>query len=132
MINIRSYKSSDFDEIVSWWKAHDECPPLSGMMMADGTFVLELDGRSSLTLTCLKTQSFEISYLEGFCAMPGLEKDLRNDLSHILWDHCLNYLKQEGFKRVIALADKPLLVSRYEKLGMTKLLSGIHSLVKEF
>lgn len=131
-VSIRSYDDCDFEEICSWWISHGETPPQKGMMVHDGTFVLELDGNAVMTLTAFMTQSMEVSYFEGFCAKDGLPKDIRNDLSMVLWDHCTAYLKNNGRNRVIIFTDKPRLAIRYETLGMNIGISGLYSLGKEF
>lgn len=128
MIEIRHYKDSDFDEICSWWKEHNEFAPLPGMMTVDGTFVVEHYGLPVMTLSVLMTQSKEISYLEGYCARPGLPKDVSHELGEMLWEHAYNYLKSVGYKRVIAFTDKEALLNRYEDLGMRRNMSGLYSL----
>ncbi len=128
MIKIRPYQESDFEEICSWWKRHGETPPLPGMMVEEGTFVLEKDDKPVMTLTVLMTQTREISYFEGYCKSPELPKRMSNELGKILWQHGFQYLKERGFKRVIILTDKDALSDRYERLGMSKNMSGIHAL----
>src|SRR5215203_5652049 len=120
MIHIRPYKESDFHEIVSWWKEHGEFAPLPGMMSGEGTFVLELDTQPVMTLSVLLTQTKEMSYFEGYCAKPGLQKNIRNALGQLLWQHGYQYLKNLGYKRVLIFTDKDALANRYERLGMNK------------
>lgn len=130
-ISIRHYENSDFDEIHSWWLAHDECPPSRGMMIEDGTFIFELDGNPVMTITALTTQSKMISYLEGYCANPSLPKEKRNECGEILWDYALEYLRKKGFKRVNVLTDRMPLVERYQRLGMEFQMFGLQSLGRE-
>ena len=118
-VKIRHYEDSDFDEICSWWRGHQEFAPLPGMMTEEGTFVLELDGKPVMTLSVMMTQSKQVSYFEGYCAKPGLDQIISNQLGVILWEHGYNYLKKNGYKRVIAFTDKKKLVDRYTALGMT-------------
>jgi hypothetical protein len=125
---IRSYRHSDFEEICSWWKGHGEVPPLPGMMIESGTFIAEQDGIALMTLTTLMTQSKEISYLEGFCSKPGLDFKLRRALGTALWDHCLHFLKSNGFKRVNILSGKKRLTERYKQFGMIEQVSELTSL----
>jgi len=128
MISIRPFKESDFGLICSWWKAAGEFAPLPGMMTEDGTFVLELDGDPVMTLSCLKTQTKEISYFEGYCARPGLPKAVRNAIGRVLWEHGYQYLRNSGFKRVLIFTNKEALASRYERLGMNRNMSGVYAL----
>lgn len=127
-MNIRAYKDTDFDEICSWWKDQGECPPLPGMMTSQGTFVLEYEGTPVMTLSCMRTQSPEISYFEGYCAKPGLKKEVRNALGDLLWQHGYQYLRSHGFKRVLTFTNKETLLGRYQKLGMIKCMSGVYAL----
>lgn len=130
-IAIRAYTASDYDLICSWWKEQKEPAPSSGMMVEDGTFVLECEDMPVLTLTALYTQSKKVAFLEGYCAKPKLDPSLRNLLGEILWSHAISYLKNLGFLRVNILTDKEALVRRYQKLGMHLQLSGLHSLGRE-
>lgn len=128
MVNIRHYRDTDFDEICSWWVAHKEFAPLEGMMTKEGTFVLELDGIPVMTLSVMMTQSKEISYFEGYCAKPGLPKEISQTLGKILWQHGYDYLKKKGFNRVIAFTEKEALARRYEDLGMNRNMGGLTAL----
>lgn len=131
-MRIRSYDPIDFEVIQSWWKEQDQVPPLKGMMVEDGTFVLEYSGEPVMTLTAFRTQSLEVCYFEGYCAKPGLDRKLRNHLGKILWNHCYSYLKKNGAKRVTAFTEKKRLAQRYEDLGMMPTLKGLYALTKEF
>jgi hypothetical protein len=127
-MKIRHYKESDYREICSWWKKHQEEAPLPGMMVETGTFVVELEGNPVMTLTALFTQSVEVAYLEGYCAKPGLEKRVRNQIGQELWNYVYAWLRALGFKRVVALSPNASLTKRYEELGMSQNMSGLTSL----
>ncbi len=131
MVNIRPYQHADFEQICKWWEFHDEVPPLYGMMVEDGTFIAELNGKPVMTLTALTTQSKEISYFEGYCASPSIETSVSNEIGNILWDHCIQYLKNKGFKRVMLLCSHKKLMYRYQDLGMSVTMTGLYSLVRE-
>lgn len=127
-VNIRPYENKDYNMICSWWEGHRETPPLPGMMVEDGTFVVEFNNEPVMTLTVLITQSSQVSYFEGYCAKPHLPKDISNELGVILWDHCYQWLKDNGYKRVNVLTDKHTLVNRYKDLGMSENMNGLYSL----
>lgn len=129
-IDMRHYRDSDFDEIVSWWDAYEQCPPLQGMMIEDGTFVLEREGVLLATLTVLYTQSKKISFLEGFCAKPGLDKEFRNILTQKLFNHACDHLRARGFSRVTILTEHEHLMNRYQEMGMEFQSVGLYSLGK--
>lgn len=132
MIVIRPYEESDYGEICSWWLEQDETPPYPGMMVNNGTFVLEYNGERVMTLTALMTQSKQISYLEGFCSKPGLNRSERNKLSLLILSWCIQFLKENHFKRTVILTHKLALKKRYQELGMTPIMRGLYSLGKEF
>lgn len=127
-VTIRAYQNSDFEDICRWWEVHDECPPLHGMMVEDGTFIAEVDGKKIMTLTALTTQSKEISFFKGFCASPDLDKKTSNEIANILWEHCIQYLKSKGCRRVIATAIHKKIMFRYQDLGMRVDMNGLYSL----
>ncbi len=118
---IRSYKPSDFDMICKWWTDQNECPPLQGMMIPDGTFILEKNKVPALSLTVFLTQSKEIAYLEGFIKNPEFKESLEKE-AHTLWQHCFDYAKFYGYTRVICYCMQEKLKQKYVRLGMT--LSG--------
>lgn len=129
--HIRAYKETDYDRVYSWWEARNEVPPCLGMMIEDGTFILELDGEPVMTLTALTTQSKHISFFEGYCAKPGMDKTLRNMLGSLIWGHGVKYLQSKGYTRVNIVTDKLKLLKRYEELGMELQMTGLYSLGKE-
>lgn len=129
-IDIRPYKESDFETIKTWWQQHNGIPPQPGMMIEDGTFVVEWSGEPVMTLTVFKTQSTEIAFFEGFCKHPYLPKELSYQFGSNLFEHCYEYLQKNGYKRAILYAEYEALVKRYEALGMTKALSGLTSMTR--
>lgn len=128
---IRPYRDDDFEMIKQWHLDHETDPPLPGMMVKDGTFVVEEEGVALMCVTALKTQSCEISYLEGFCSKPGMGVETRRALGALLAEHCYQYLSEAGFKRVVCLSPHPSLTRRYEELGFRSSMNGLESLMKE-
>jgi len=125
---IRPYKHSDYATIASWWEAFGEIGPQEGMMIEDGTFVLEIDEKLALSLTVFKTQS-TIGYLEGYISDPELDKVARRKNGEELWNHCFNWARWQGIK-VLICYNKPIFVERYEALGMTKSIGNLTSMFK--
>lgn len=130
MINIRPYRHSDYEMIASWWTQHGEAGPLPGMMVEDGTFVVEVDQAPVMSLTCFLTQSKQIAYFEGYVAKPGISKKLSNECGRELWNHCFDYARERGYSNVICYTYREKLAKRYEELGMQRSTSGLHSLVR--
>lgn len=129
--SIRSYKAADFNEISSWWKFYNEHPPLEGMMVEDGTFVLEVENVSALSLTAFCTQSKEIAYFEGFIKNPIFYGYNLSEQGQALWNHCFQYLKDKNYKRVICYCKVEALKDKYRSFGMSDNLSGLSSFCKE-
>jgi hypothetical protein len=129
---IRPYQHSDFETICSWWEASHETAPIPGMMIEYGTFILEIDGAPSMSLTVLLTQSKEISFLEGFIAKPGIEKNLRQEASQCLVNHCYSFAHFKGYKNILCYSKVEKLSKRYESLGMTRSQSGLTGFYRRF
>lgn len=129
--HVRPYKESDYEEIVSWWNAANEPGPVPGEMAENGTFVLEIHGVPSMSLTLFLTQSKGVSFIEGFIAKPGLPKDDRREGGEMLWFVCYAFAKANGYTGVTTYAKNEGLVARYEQLGMTRSVSGLTALHKQ-
>lgn len=128
---IRPYVSNDFNEIVSWWTKQNECPPTPGMMIEDGTFVLEIENIPALSLTVFLTQSKEISYIEGFVKNPVFKGVSLEAFGSKLWEHCFQYAKEKGYNRIICYCIENKLKDKYARFGMTTTCSSLTSFVKE-
>lgn len=128
---IRPYIEKEFDLIAGWWRESGSVPPCPGMMIEDGTFVVDLDDTPTMSLTVLLTQSKQMAYIEGYICRPGVKKEVRSEIGADLWNHCFEFAKARGYARVVCLAPNEKLASRYEDLGMTRTLSEIHSLARE-
>lgn len=129
-MNIRNYKHSDFEDIVSWWEHYKEVPPVQGAMMEDSTFVLEINNISALSLTVLFTQSKEIAYIEGFIKNPLFKESLEKQGAE-LWNHCFDYAKAQGYKRVFCYCAAEPLKNKYERFGMTKSVDKLTAFGRE-
>lgn len=126
---IRRFKDDDYSEIASWWDACGENRPEPGMMVEDGTFVVEERGLPVMTMTVLLTQSKALAMFEGFIAKPGMETLDRRELGHSLWDHCFAYAKSKGYRNVICYG-KPELAKRYENFGMRAAMSELVGMMR--
>jgi hypothetical protein len=122
---VRPYRHSDYSEILSWWDEASVPGPMPGEMVEDGTFVLEIGGVPSMSLTVFLTQSKSVAYLEGYIAKPGVPDEDRDLGACALWRHCFQFVKDRGYSNVFIYAGHPKLVKRYEDLGMTRSLSGL-------
>jgi hypothetical protein len=100
-------------------------------MPTDSTFVVEHAGRPVMALTVLLTNTREISYLEFFVADPNFRGLERKQAAPMLVEHCCQYARELGYKRVICFADCEPLKSRYQQLGMRKTTDGLASFVRE-
>lgn len=128
-MNIRPYKHSDYETICSWWTTHGEPGPVLGMMIEDGTFVAELCDEPALSLTVFLTQSKELAYLEGYVKNPKF-KNLEAEGKQ-LFEHCYDFAKSKGYKRVVMFSQVPKLNEKCIRYGMLKAASHLSSTVKE-
>jgi hypothetical protein len=126
---IREYTPSDFSIISSWWTDQKECSPVEGMMIEDGTFILESDNVPALSLTVFKTQSKEMAYLEGFIKNPVFKRSLEKEAA-ALWEHCFQYAKNCGYKRLVCYCLVDKLVEKYKRFGMIQTTSNLNSFVR--
>lgn len=128
--NIRPYSFSDFEMVYSWWTSAKECPPILGMMINDGSFILELNGVPALSLTVFLTQSKEISFIEGFIKNPEFRNTNLEEYGKILWNHCFNYAKDSGYNRIICYCLENKLIDKYKRFGMEQSASNLTSFVR--
>lgn len=129
--NIKPYKNSDFEQIVSWWNFYKECPPIEGMMIEDGTFILELNNTPAICVTVFLTQSKEICYFEGLIKNPMFKDNNLNEYVKLLVDHCSDYCKNKGYKRVVAFSSNSKLTNKYESFGFNRTLQNLTGLMRE-
>lgn len=128
---IRSFKNDEFSTIANWWTLQNECPPLEGMMVEDGTFVLELNNIPILSATVFLTQSKEMAYFEGFIKNPTVKKFNLETYGKMLWQHCCEWASARGYKRLIVYCNVNKIVEKYTRFGMRKTASDLTSLVRE-
>lgn len=100
-------------------------------MVEDGTFVLELDNIAVLSATVLLTQSKEMAYIEGFIKNPAVKHFNLECYGKSLWEHCYDYAKAKGYKRVLTYPSVNKLVEKYTRFGMRITVRNLTSLVKE-
>lgn len=129
---IRPYTHKDFEMIASWWTMQGESAPIFGMMVEDGTFVLEIDGIPALTQTVLLTQSKELCYLEGFCKNPEFKKISLECYVPLLWDQVFSYAKNKGYKRILGYCKVDKLKNKYKRLGLIQVMDNLSGFTKEF
>lgn len=125
---VRPYKNSDYSELCSWIGL--QLP--EGMLVENGTFILELDNVPALTLTVFLTQSKQIAYLEGFNKNPLFKERNLETEGQKLWDHCFNFAREQGYARLLCCAEARVdkLKAKYQRFGMTKTID-LTGFVKE-
>lgn len=129
-IEIRNFKRSEFETVVSWWNKANEQPPVIGMMPEDTTFIAEINGRPSLCVTLYLTNSKEICYVENFVGNPDVNKNKRKEAAKILSDYIAVFAGQLGYKRMMCMCYKEPLVKRYQELGYTPTLNGVTTFIR--
>jgi hypothetical protein len=127
---IRPYNNHDFTELNKWWKSTYNTD-LPKDLMTNGSFILEINKVPALTLTVLKTQTKELSYLASFMKNPEFKKTSLETYGQILWNHCFDYARACGYKRIICLAEVEQLKSKYERFGMKKTSNNIATFYRE-
>lgn len=128
--SIRPYQNSDFSEISNWYEISTGQRPPEGLLVNDGTFVVEVEGIPILSWTVFKTQSKEICYLECFIKNPKVKVSLEV-YGQLLFNHCASYARDCGFKRIVGFTHIPQLRDKCERFGMTCTLNNASILSKE-
>lgn len=131
MIKVRAYKNSDYSTISSWWKNSTGARPAKGLMIENGTFILELNGIPAMCLTVLLTQSKEIAYCTAFIKNPIFKDDNLEEYGQILWSCCNAYAKSNGYKRTICFSNIPQLQEKYKRFGYIPEHKNLTNFVKE-
>lgn len=125
MFSIRSYREADYPTIHSWWKAQNEVAPNPGMMPADSSFILEVDGRPTIAVCLYLTNTKEICYVENFVGNPNCELSSRREGTRLLLAHLKEFATQHGYLRLLCLAHAPKLKSYYQEIGFTPTLDNV-------
>ena len=128
---IRPYSHEDFEMITSWWEAAGECPPVRGMMVEDGTFIMTLDNIPALTVTVFLTQSKEMAYAEGFIKNPIFNHMELEDEAQHLANHAYAYARDRGYSRLIAYCNNKKLTEKYIRLGLQLSAENLFSVVRK-
>lgn len=115
--------------VAGWWL--DACQPMPtpGMLVEDGTFILELDSVPALCLSVFLTQSKDIAWTAGYIKNPKFKQSLEKEGAH-LWTHCFNYAKEKGYNRVMCYSLVNKLTEKYKRFGMTQTCSNLSSFMR--
>ncbi len=130
-MNIRLYKDSDLKIIKEWAKAHNEYIPESEYLPKDSTFILEIDNKPLVVMTVYLTNCKEIAYLENLMKDPEFVGSVKDEAVQMIFNHCENFTKEQGFKRLIALTSVEPLKTKYQNLGYNKFLNNLSAFAKE-
>ena len=128
-MHIRPYRHSDFKTIASWWTDRGDIAPHQGMLVEDGTFVLEDAVGPIMSQTILTTQSKDICILEFFC--KNSNRPVERGVEQVLWKHCFDWAKSQGYKYVVGYSKVERIFPRLEAAGMTRSMGGLQSFFKE-
>lgn len=122
---IRPYRTSDFKEIHSWWNSANEVAPQEGMMIEDGTFVLEALGVPAITVTVYLTQSKQIAYIEGLIKNPLLKHIDLEPQTSLLMEYICDYARERGYTNLFAYCKVDKLKEKYKRYGLTQVLDNL-------
>ncbi len=130
MVLIRPYKASDFPTVSGWWTAAQEGQLLPGMMPEESSFIAEIDGKPTLAVSVLLTNSPTVAYTEYFIGSPDSRGAARREAALMLSDHIAAFAKSRGYKNLLCISYRAPLVGRYEELGYVKTLEGVSTFVR--
>lgn len=129
-VNIRQYKNEDYEMIKSWHIISTGETPMDGLMIENGTFILERANIPALCLTVLLTQSNQVSYCFGYIKNPLFkEQNLENE-GRALWEHCFSFAKEKGYNNILCFSNVDKLKDKYQRFGMRKTMDNLSSFVR--
>lgn len=129
VISIRPYHPNDYEMICSWFKHFGDAQPTPGMLLEDGTFIMEIDYFPAICQTVLLTQSKDMAYLEFLIKNPEFTASLEDYIS-VLWDRCFRYASERGYSRILTFSENDKLSEKFKRLGMTETCK-VTGLIKE-
>ena len=127
---IRPYKQSDWETVLSWWKASGEMPPFENMMPLASSFVAEIDGKPALAVAIYLTNTKAAAYVENFIGNPDMKGSDRRQAARELSDHLAKFAKERGYQCLFCMSEKDVLHKRYFELGFHPTLSGVTTFVR--
>lgn len=130
MYSIRAYKHSDFMTLRQWYVDSGVCPPEEGMLVEDGTFILEVEGIPALSQTVYLTQSKELCYLEGIIKNPAFKQVSLEALIPPLWDTIFSFAKDRGYKNILGYCVVDKLKDKYVRLGLTRSMDNLSAFTR--
>lgn len=130
MISVRRYEDKDWEMVLGWWNDAKEYPPTKDMMPLESSFIAEEDGTPMLAATVYLTNTKELAWAENFIGNPNLKGEKRREASEILAEFVFTFTKELGYKKIMCLTEKPVLVTRYKELGFLPTLSGLTALIR--
>lgn len=130
-MNVRHFKSSEYELIKSWWVARNEPPPGPDEMPEESTFVLEKDGVPWISVSLFLTNT-SICWVDNLIAnplLPGGEERKRA----VVWleEFIESSARVRGYKKLWCMAHKEPLAIRYNELGYEETCENIKTFVKE-
>jgi hypothetical protein len=131
MMQIRSYRESDFAMLNEWWRRHDELGPLPSMVPAETTWVLEIDGCPALSVSLVLTNVPEYCYVENFIGNPELAGPARQSAVADLLQYIEEFARSKGYRRLFCMAHRGPLKQRYQEIGFTQTLDNVGTFSKE-
>ncbi len=130
MYTIRNYKDGDYEMLTAWWREAREPAPKKSLVPEDTTYILEIMNIPALSICLFTTNVKGMCYLENFIGNPNL-KESRKYYSQVIVDYAIDKAKELGYETVVCLSYKDKVGKHYEKLGMTKTLTGMTGFAKE-
>lgn len=129
-IHIRPFKNEEFETIQKWYLDAHVLPPLPGMLIEDGTFILELNQVPALSQTVLLPQSKVVAYLEYMIKNPIFKKQNLEEIMPLFRDYLENYAKERGYQYFLTYGNHEKLNEKYKRLGFIPSLQNLTAFYK--
>lgn len=129
-MNIRLYKDSDYEMIVSWHlKAGMGFIPKD--FISETSYIAENKGIPIYFSSLFLTNAKAVCWMENVIANPDTNKELREDGLQKLTNHLESEAKNNGSKRLVIFSYNDKVKNVYKGLGFTKTLDNVTTFAKE-
>jgi hypothetical protein len=123
-MKVRRFISSDYNDLVNWWKAQKWTPVPEDHLPEYG---LVIDGIAAGFI--YRTDS-KFALLEFVIANPNTTKEERSEALDLIIDDLLFIAKELGHSTVFTSLEHPKLLERYEKHGFIPTDKNVTNMIR--
>lgn len=129
-ILIRPYRSSDFANFISWWRARSHEVEPTADMIPETYWVAVVDGQIVASFGMITTNLKKVCYSVHLVSDPNSNSLVRRAALKALVQYVSLQAYKGGFQNLLAFSYQPKLTERFKDLGFTQTLSNLTSFCK--